>query len=132
MGPGLVLKIVAVLGALAVGLGAFGAHGLKGRVEAGTLDPLLLEAFKTGVQYHFYHTLALLAVGCAGTGLLSGRCATIAVAAWMVGIVLFSGSLYLMTFTGARWLGAVTPLGGVAFIVGWVALFIAAYPKQSS
>lgn len=124
MSGSLVLKMAGLLGALAVGLGAFGAHGLKSRVEAGTLDPALLEAFKTGVQYHFYHVLALLAVGCAG--LLPGRAATVAVVAWLVGIALFSGSLYLMTLTGARWLGAITPIGGVAFIVGWVALVFAA------
>ncbi len=120
MSASLILKMAGLLGALAVGLGAFGAHGLKSRVEAGTLDPALLEAFKTGVQYHFYHVLALLAVGCAG--LLPGRAGSVAVVAWLVGIALFSGSLYLMTFTGARWLGAITPIGGVAFIVGWVAL----------
>lgn len=132
MGPGMVLKIAAVLGGLAVGLGAFGAHGLKGRVAAGTLDPALLEVFKTGVQYHFYHALAILAVGCAGAGLLSPRGAAVAVVAWLIGVVVFSGSLYLMTFTGARWLGAITPIGGVAFIVGWVALFVAAFARQPS
>ena len=121
-----VIKLAAILGALAVALGAFGAHGLKSRVDAGTLELTLLEAFKTGVQYHFYHALAILAVGCAGTILLPGRAGTVAVVAWLVGILLFSGSLYLMTLTGLRWLGAITPIGGVAFIVGWIALAFAA------
>jgi len=98
---------------------------LKSRVEAGLLDAGLLEAFKTGVQFHFYHTLAVLAVAVAGGALWSGRWAGLAVWAWLVGVVVFSGSLYAMTLTGARWLGAVTPLGGVAFIVGWVFLALA-------
>ncbi|MDY6922057.1 MAG: DUF423 domain-containing protein [Pseudomonadota bacterium] len=101
--------------ALGVILGAFGAHGLKGRLE-----PSLFAAYHTGVEYHMYHALGLLAVGLLGyqfpavTGLRSGG--------WLllVGIVLFSGSLYLMALTGSRWLGAITPIGGVAFIAGWV------------
>lgn len=109
-----------VLGAIAAGiavmLGAFGAHGLKSRVE-----PELLAVFETGVRYHMYHALALLAVGWASTRWPS---ALVAASGWafLAGILIFSGSLYLMTLTGARWLGAVTPIGGVAFIVGWIAL----------
>lgn len=122
----LVFRLAGVLGALAVGLGAFGAHGLKGRVEQGLLEPALLEAFKTGVQYHFYHVLALLALSVAGDALWSNRWTGLTAAAWCAGIVLFSGSLYLMTFTGTRWLGAITPLGGLAFIAGWVFLVFAA------
>ena len=120
------LRLAGILGALAVGLGAFGAHGLKGRVEQGLLDPTLLEAFKTGVQYHFYHVLAILALAVAGDTVWASRWAGAAVLAWAVGVLLFSGSLYAMTFTGARWLGAVTPLGGVAFILGWVFVLLAA------
>jgi len=108
----------AALAGLAVILGAFGAHGLKARV-----DPGLLVVFETGVRYHMYHALALLAVG-----LAAGRWASawIGAAGWLflAGIAVFSGSLYLMTLTGVRWLGAVTPIGGVALILGWVALAI--------
>lgn len=106
---------------LAVALGAFGAHGLKAR-----LTPDLLQTFETGVRYHLYHALALLAVAFAlsrwsSTGLP-------AAAGWLflAGTVLFSGSLYLLAVTGAKWLGAITPLGGVAFIAGWVCLALAA------
>jgi uncharacterized membrane protein YgdD (TMEM256/DUF423 family) len=109
-----------VMGAIAAGvaviLGAFGAHGLKSRV-----DPALLVVFETGVRYQMYHALALLAVGLARVHWPS---ALVSMAGWffLVGIVIFSGSLYLMTATGARWLGAITPIGGVAFIIGWIVL----------
>lgn len=113
------LAVGAVAGALGVALGAFGAHGLKGRVA-----PEMLAVFETGVRYHMYHALALVAVG-----LVAGRAggAWPAAAGWLflAGIVVFSGSLYAMTFTGARWLGAITPLGGVAFIAGWLVLAVA-------
>lgn len=100
--------------ALGVALGAFGAHGLKDKIA-----PNLMAAYQTGVEYHFYHALGLLLLGVlayqfpAATGLLT--------ASWilLVGVLLFSGSLYLMAFTGVRWLGAITPIGGTAFIVGW-------------
>jgi uncharacterized membrane protein YgdD (TMEM256/DUF423 family) len=106
----------AIAALTAVVLGAFGAHGLEGRVSADRLD-----TFRTGVQYQIYHALALLAVGWAvaqGWGPLlhwAGYC-------FLAGIVIFSGTLYLLVLTDTGWLGAVTPLGGVAFIVGW-ALF---------
>ena len=109
----------AIAAGIAVALGAFGAHGLKGRVE-----PALLDVFETGVRYHMYHALALLALG-----LAQARSATplLGAAAWLflAGIVVFSGSLYLMTLTGARWLGAITPLGGLAFLLGWAAAALA-------
>ena len=113
-----------VVGAIAAGLGvmlgAFGAHGLKSRVE-----PELLVVFETGVRYHMYHALALLAVGWAQTRWPS---ALITTSGWafLAGIAIFSGSLYLMTLTGARWLGAITPIGGLAFILGWLALAVGA------
>jgi uncharacterized membrane protein YgdD (TMEM256/DUF423 family) len=112
--------IGAIAGGAGVALGAFGAHGLKSRVGAD-----LLAIFETGVRYQMYHALALLAVGWAATRWPG---AWVGAAGWLflVGIVVFSGSLYVMTFTGARWLGAITPLGGVAFILGWVALAVAA------
>jgi uncharacterized membrane protein YgdD (TMEM256/DUF423 family) len=105
---------------LGVGLGAFGAHGLKARVSAD-----LLVIFETGVRYQMYHALALLAVGWASTrwpGTLVNTSGWLFVA----GILVFSGSLYVMTFTGLRWLGAITPIGGLCFILGWLALAMAA------
>ncbi len=120
----------AVLGGLAVVLGAFGAHGLRARVS-----PEMLQVFETGVRYHFYHALALLGVGllAAQAGSTPGAPAAGALlaAAWcfLAGIAVFSGSLYAMTLTGARWLGAITPLGGIAFIAGWVMLALAAWRR---
>ena len=117
-------RIFAIAGALAamsgVTLGAFGAHALRDR-----LSPADLEIFETGVRYHMYHALGLFAVAWASSRWPSG--ATTA-AGWLliVGIVVFSGSLYTLVLTGQRWLGAVTPLGGVALIAGWAALAWAA------
>ncbi len=110
----------AVAGGLGVVLGAFGAHALKAR-----LTPELLTIFETGVRYHMYHAVALLAVGVAATRWTS---ASVGAAGWgfVIGIVVFSGSLYILALTGVRAWGAVTPLGGVAFIVGWFALAWAA------
>jgi len=109
----------AVAGAVGVALGAFGAHGLKSRVS-----PEMLAVFEVGVRYQMVHALGLLAVGWAA-GRWPG--ATVSASGWLflAGIVIFSGSLYVMTFTGARWLGAITPLGGLAFISGWVCLAVA-------
>jgi uncharacterized membrane protein YgdD (TMEM256/DUF423 family) len=108
----------AIAAGLAVVLGAFGAHGLKSRV-----DPELLVIFETGVRYHMYHALALLAVGFAASRWSSPL---VGLSGWLfvAGMLIFSGSLYLMTFTGARWLGAITPIGGLALILGWVALAV--------
>lgn len=117
-------RFFAVAGAVAamtgVILGAFGAHGLRGR-----LTPADLEIFETGVRYHMYHALGLFAVAWAVTRWPSGA-TTLAGWSLIVGIVIFSGSLYLLVLTGQRWLGAITPLGGVALIVGWGALAWAA------
>lgn len=112
-------RVAGVAGALGVLLGAFGAHGLKDVVT----DPHLLEVWETGARYHLIHALALCAVAAHprrpnGAGI-----------AFVAGMVLFSGSLYVMTLTGMRWLGAVTPLGGLSFIVGWVILAVRA-PKD--
>jgi uncharacterized membrane protein YgdD (TMEM256/DUF423 family) len=113
-------RLFLVLGSLfagaAVALGAFGAHALRGR-----LSPAMLDVFETGVRYQMYHALALLAVaGAAARWPGAGAAA----AGWLfvAGTLLFSGSLYVLTLTGARWLGAVTPLGGAAFILGWLVL----------
>lgn len=108
-------RVAGVSGALAVALGAFGAHGLKNLVD----DPHLLEVWDTGARYHLVHAVALLGVAA------HPRRPRFAGGAFVVGTLLFSGSLYLMTLTGARWLGAITPLGGVSFIAGWVALAFA-------
>ncbi len=112
--------IGALLAAAAVALGAFGAHGLKSRVT-----PELLAVFETGVRYHVYHALALLAVAWAATR-WPGPWTTAAGWLFVAGIVIFSGSLYLLVLTDARWLGAITPIGGLVFIAGWVALALAA------
>ncbi len=106
----------AIFGLLGVAFGAFGAHGLEGRLTAEDLA-----IFETGVRYQMYHALALLLV----TALwdrAERTGATQAGWAFIVGIVVFAGSLHLMVLTGAQWLGAITPLGGLAFLVGWVAL----------
>lgn len=108
--------VAAVAGFLAVGLGAFAAHGLRN-----VLSAEYLTVFQTGVHYQMVHALALLAVGM----LLQKTAArSLSIAAWSfaVGILLFSGSLYALTLFGVRGLGMITPLGGVAFLVGWAAL----------
>ncbi len=105
---------------LAVALGAFGAHGLRQR-----LSPDMLAIFETGVRYHVYHALALFAVAWVADKNPEGL-ANAAGWAFTLGIVVFSGSLYVLSISGIRWLGAVTPIGGVAFLVGWVLLFLTA------
>lgn len=122
------LMLAAALGFLAVAIGAFGAHGLAGRVEAGKMDAGLLDTFEVGVRYHAYHALALLALAGFVEGL--GTAGKVAVVAFVFGVVIFAGSLYTLTLTGQRWLGAVTPIGGVSFMVGWVALFVGAWRSK--
>lgn len=119
-------KLFFILGGIfagvAVALGAFGAHGLRDKLAVD-----MLQTFETGVRYEMYHAIALFAVAFAlsrwqaTTGLSTA-------AGWLfvAGIVLFSGSLYILAITGVRWLGAITPLGGVAFLAGWVCLVLAA------
>ena len=108
--------IAAASGALAVMAGAFGAHGLKGRFAAEQVA-----AFTTASHYHLLHSVVLLALALYAAQ--SGR--AVGVPAWLftLGIVLFSGSIYLLVLTGAKWLGPVTPLGGLCLIAGWVSLF---------
>lgn len=103
-----------VLLAFGVALGAFGAHGLKSRVS-----PDMLDTFHTAVRYHLLHSLGILLLIAIGMQL---SFIPLAGPMWLllIGIMLFSGSLYLMTFTGWRWLGMITPLGGVSFIAGWL------------
>jgi len=105
-----------ILAGVAVAAGAFGAHGLKGRIE-----PQLLEAFATGAGYLMTHALGLLAVA---WGVTRWPQARLELGGWLIasGAIVFSASLFLMALTGARWLGAVTPIGGVLMIAGWAVL----------
>jgi len=106
----------AVLAFLAVAAGAFGAHAVRAR-----LSPDLLDVFDTAARYHFFHALGLMVVGFAA-GRWPGTVVHLAGWLFLAGIVLFSGSLYLLSLTGVRWLGAVTPFGGLAFLAGWLCL----------
>lgn len=114
------LSLASLYGFLAVMLGAFGAHALKER-----LSPDLLAIWRTAVEYHFYHALALLAVGLLARQLQAGLL-TVAGACFALGVLVFSGSLYALALSGVRVLGAITPLGGLLFLVGWACLFVAA------
>jgi len=107
----LFVTLGALLAGLGVAAGAFGAHGLRQR-----LSPELLAVFETGVRYQVYHALALLAVGA-----VVGRWPGAATAGWLfvAGIAIFSGSLFVLALSGVRWLGAITPLGGLCFLLGW-------------
>ena len=117
------LLLAAILGFLGVALGAFGAHALRGR-----LTPEMLAVFETGVRYQMYHVCALLIVSAAIGHLGSARLLAVAGWSFFAGILLFSGSLYALALTSTGILGAITPIGGLAFLVGWacLALFAAA------
>jgi uncharacterized membrane protein YgdD (TMEM256/DUF423 family) len=110
-------RIAAALCFLAVGLGAFGAHALKATLQASGM----LEVWNKAVLYHFLHAIALVALALHGAG---NRATYFLFAA---GILLFSGSLYTMALTNVRWLGAITPLGGLCFLAGWAWLIV--FPK---
>ena len=105
---------------IAIATGAFGAHALKAR-----LDPASLAIFETGARYQMYHALGLIAVAFAASQWPASRTAVWAGWLFVAGTVLFSGSLYGLALTGVRWLGAVTPLGGLAFMLGWLCLALA-------
>ena len=122
MNARLALTLAAAALFAAVGTGAFGAHALKSK-----LAPDLMAVYQTAVQYHFWHALGLLAVGI--LLLQKPDSGALAAAAWLLvaGLVLFSGSLYALSLTGVRGLGAVTPLGGLAFLAAWAALAWAAW-----
>ena len=120
------MKFFLMLGALmmasAVVIGAFGAHGLKSK-----LTPDMLQVYQTGVEYHFYHALGVLFIG-----LIAGvypNASGVHWAGWAlaIGVLLFSGSLYVLALSGIKWLGAITPIGGLAFIIGWVTLAVSLY-----
>lgn len=120
------MKIFVLLGSLSaftgVAFGAFGAHGLKARVS-----PEMLTVWQTGVQYHLVHALALLFIGILCS--LLPEASQVRTAGWMIvaGTVLFSGSLYVMVLSGMRGLGIITPFGGIAFLIGWLLLAVAAW-----
>lgn len=118
----LFITLAAVSGLLAVLLGAFGAHGLKQRLPAD-----LMTVYHTGVQYHFWHTLALLGVGMLLLQGVQGKLWVVSGWLFAAGIVLFSGSLYVLAISGVRWLGAITPIGGTLWIAGWACLALAAW-----
>jgi uncharacterized membrane protein YgdD (TMEM256/DUF423 family) len=121
-----ILQLAGISGAIAVGLGAFGAHSLEALlIQNGRLD-----TFQTAVNYHFYHTLALFGIGV--LALVKPGWKGISFAAWsmVLGILIFSGSLYVLSLTGITWLGAITPLGGLAFILGWSSLVYLSFKNK--
>ncbi len=113
----------AINAAIAVGFGAFGAHALKER-----LSEHYLAVWETAVQYQMFHAIALLAIGILSSSALFGASTQLSWAGYLIlaGIVIFSGSLYVLSLSGIGILGAITPIGGVAFIAGWIMLIIAA------
>jgi uncharacterized membrane protein YgdD (TMEM256/DUF423 family) len=122
MREGFWLQVGAIWGFLAVAMGAFGAHGLKDRLtELGHAAD-----YQTAAQYHMYCALAILAVGLLVLSGRSSAAASVAGWAFLIGSPIFSGSLYVLAVTGLRWLGAITPIGGVAILAGWAALAVAA------
>lgn len=118
----LFITLASLSGMLAVVFGAFGAHALKNR-----FDDYSMGIWETAVQYHFYHALALLAVGVIALG--QPHTALLKSSGWLfiLGTLIFSGSLYVLAISGLKWLGAVTPLGGLAFIAGWACLATASW-----
>lgn len=117
----LLLQLAALLGGLGVAIGAFGAHALRDiLVKAGRLD-----TFETAVRYHFYHVLALVAIGALWTARPELRALSSTAWLWLGGILVFSGSLYALCFTGITKLGAVAPVGGLLLLAGWLSLALA-------
>ena len=112
----------AAMAGLSVAIGAFGAHALRARLE-----PARLATFETAVQYHMLHAVALLAVAALMGRVQSQQLLLLSGGLFTTGIFLFSGSLYALAITGITWLGAITPLGGIAFIGGWLCMGIAAW-----
>jgi uncharacterized membrane protein YgdD (TMEM256/DUF423 family) len=118
-----IIMAASIMLALAVAIGAFGAHGLKSH-----LSEAMLQTYKTGVEYHFYHALGLLLVGVLAF-LMPSSYLKLSAIFLSLGIILFSGSLYVLAVSGIKWLGAITPLGGLSFIAGWVLLFVSVWKK---
>ena len=115
--PNTFLILGAINAFLCVAIGAFGAHGLKEKLSTD-----MLAVYQTAVQYHFYHALGLAAVGLVLAHFPKSWPVTLSGWMMLAGIVLFSGSLYVLSLTGMRWLGAITPIGGVAFLLAWALL----------
>ena len=118
-----------MLGLTGVALGAFGAHGLK----AVLIERGMTQAWETGARYHLLHAIALIGVAAwlrATTPGTAGRWMSGAARCWVAGTVLFSGSLYWLALGGPRWLGPVTPLGGIILIAGWLLLLVAAWQRR--
>ncbi|MEX2479192.1 MAG: DUF423 domain-containing protein [Gracilimonas sp.] len=115
--PKIIIAIAAFLLALAVAAGAFGAHALRN-----TLSPERLETWQTAVQYHAWHALGLMLIALIGTQF--DIAVTWPASLILAGIIIFSGSLYTLCLSGMGWLGAITPIGGVAFIAGWIVFAI--------
>lgn len=111
----LFIRIAGITGAIAVVTGAFGAHGLETRLEAE-----MLEIWETAVKYHFYHVIALFALALAPQAVWDSPWAARAGWTFLFGIAVFSGTLYALALSGIGWLGAITPIGGVGLILGWV------------
>lgn len=124
------LLAAGVLGLSGVVLGAFGAHGLK----ATLLERGMMQAWEAAARYHLFHAVAALAVGAWIRAAPLGRGARLmhwAARSWCIGVVLFSGSLYWLALGGPRWLGPVTPFGGVALMIGWVLVAVAAFRRDA-
>jgi len=113
-----ILTIAAISGLLAVALGAFGAHGLKA-----IITPEMLDVYKTGVQYQFYHTFALLAVGIL-MNFNQSKALKWSATLFVIGMILFSGSLYVLAISGVKALGMITPFGGITWIAAWFLLIV--------
>lgn len=130
------LITIGILGALAVALGALGAHFLKSKLDTGLITTDQLNGFDTGVKYHMYHVLAMLIIVLLKAG-QSSKFLNYAYTFFFVGIILFSGSLYFLctrNLLGAEWLkflGPVTPIGGIAFVAGWLCLSLSAFMKKT-
>ncbi len=118
------IRLGAIFAGLAVATGAFAAHGLRER-----LSPRILEVFETGAQYQMYHSIALIFVGLSSMYVRS-TALTVAGTSFVIGILHFSGSLFALALSGVTRLGMITPIGGVAFLVGWSALAIASWDRM--
>jgi uncharacterized membrane protein YgdD (TMEM256/DUF423 family) len=131
------IRVGAIWGFLAVAIGAFGAHGLKDRFKAlgDQFGPLTTERpegiFQTATHYHAFCALAILAVGLLAANGRGGTALSVAGWSFLVGSLIFSGSLYVLATTGIKWLGAITPIGGVFMLIGWMALALAAGSRSN-
>ena len=121
----LFIMLASINGLLAVSLGAFAAHGLEQ-----SLSPELLDTFQTGTEYHMTHALALFGIGMLLMHRPDAYLTRVSGYLFLLGIILFSGSLYLLSLTGVNWLGAITPIGGACFLAGWGCLFWSALKNE--